>query len=168
MLASGDNGVSFDSHGDTFAFLQLPWFLVAVGVVLLASAVAARALGTLAESGTYAAALSGVSIGAGALLFAGTLCGDGYAIWPGLLGGLACAGLANAAVRGVLAGAATRLDHDAASALWIYAELAALLLAGLCIVIPPISIVALAALGWLWWQGRSRGGEKYAGLRILR
>jgi hypothetical protein len=31
----------------------------------------------------------------------------------------------------------------------------------------PLGYVALALLGWLWLRGRARGGERYAGLRIL-
>jgi hypothetical protein len=32
----------------------------------------------------------------------------------------------------------------------------------------PLGYVALALLAWFGWRGRVRGGEKYAGLRILR
>ncbi len=139
-----------------------------LAVLLLATAVAARRLGRRAETGAYAAALSGVAVGLGALVFAGTLCGDGYRLWPGLLGGLVCAGLANAVVRSILAGAAARLDHDAASALWLFAEGAALVLAGVSILIPPIAIPVLLLLAGMLISRQRGDGGKYAGLRILR
>jgi hypothetical protein len=137
-------------------------------LALVASAVAARRLGSAAERGPYAAAIAGAGIGFGALMFAGTLCGDGHKLWPGLLGGLACAALASAAVRPLLARAAARLDAEAAGALWLFPEAAGLLLAGLSVAIPPISIAALLLLAWLAWRGRGRGETKYAGLRTLR
>jgi hypothetical protein len=50
----------------------------------------------------------------------------------------------------------------------LYAEGAAVLLAALSVVAPPLGLVGLLALGYLWLAGRRREGEKYAGLRILR
>jgi hypothetical protein len=43
-----------------------------------------------------------------------------------------------------------------------------MVLAALSILIPPVSILAIAFLIWLLAGGRRRSGEKYAGLRILR
>ena len=40
--------------------------------------------------------------------------------------------------------------------------------AGLSVLAPPISLVALAFLAWLLIQQRRRADQKYAGLRILR
>ena len=45
---------------------------------------------------------------------------------------------------------------------------AGLVLAGLSVLVPPVSLVALAFLVWLLLQQRRRAGQKYAGLRILR
>jgi hypothetical protein len=50
----------------------------------------------------------------------------------------------------------------------VFADFAALIGAALAILVPPVSIVLLAFLGWLLAGGRRREGEKYAGLRILR
>ena len=61
-----------------------------------------------------------------------------------------------------------RLDEQAAAALPVYAEGAALAAAGLSILFPPLAVLVLAALVWLLAGGRRRAGEKYAGLRILR
>jgi hypothetical protein len=61
-----------------------------------------------------------------------------------------------------------RLDAEAAAAVPLYAEAAAVLLAALSVVAPPIGLIGLLALAWLWLAGRRREGQKYAGLRILR
>jgi hypothetical protein len=49
-----------------------------------------------------------------------------------------------------------------------YAELAALLLAGLAVLLPPVSFLALAAFVFLLARGRREDERKYAGLRVLR
>jgi hypothetical protein len=61
-----------------------------------------------------------------------------------------------------------RLDASAVGALPLFVEGAALLLAALSIVAPPVGPIALALLLWLLFAGRRREGQKYAGLRILR
>ena len=45
---------------------------------------------------------------------------------------------------------------------------AALVLAGLSILLPPVSLLALLGLGWLALARRRRADRKYEGLRILR
>jgi hypothetical protein len=50
----------------------------------------------------------------------------------------------------------------------VLADGCALLIAVLSVVAPPVGVVALLWLLWLLWQGRGRGEQKYAGLRILR
>ena len=114
------------------------------------------------------AALQGIGIGLGALLFAGTLDDRNEVWWPGLIGGVLFAMLASAAVRDLFARTRTRLDREAAAALPIYAEGVALVLAALSILIPPVSVLAIGFFVWLLAGGRRRAGEKYAGLRILR
>jgi anti-sigma factor ChrR (cupin superfamily) len=61
-----------------------------------------------------------------------------------------------------------RLDDQAAAALPVYAEGAALAAAGVSILFPPLALLVLGVLAWLLTGGRRRAGEKYAGLRILR
>ena len=51
----------------------------------------------------------------GALLFAGSLCRGGYAVWPGFVGGAICALVAIAATRPLLARVRARLDEAAAA-----------------------------------------------------
>jgi hypothetical protein len=161
-LATADLGVDFDHTA--FSFLEAPVFLLAVAVVMVLTFVLRARLDTPAG----AAALSGIGIGLGALLFAGTL-DDHYAVWwPGLIAGLLFAALAGAAVRSLLTRTRARLDTEAAAALPVYAEGVAVVLAALSILVPPVSIVAVGFFVWLLAGGRRREGRKYAGLRILR
>ncbi len=161
-LASADVGVDFD--GTSFAFLESPVFIL----VLLLAMVATLLLRSRLDTPPAAAALSGIGIGLGGLLFAATLDDRHSVWWPGLIAGVLFAALASAAVRDLFARTKVRLDREAAAALPIYAEGVALVLAGLSILVPPVSLVAVAFLVWLLAGGRRRQGEKYAGLRILR
>jgi hypothetical protein len=168
-LGSGDVlGVDF-AHGG-YGFLQSDWWLLVVVVAFVAAWGLQLLLGvTRVESSPLGAALAGVGIGVGALLFAGTLAQHGDASWPGLLGGVAAATLAQGATRPLLARTRSRLpDRASREALTLYADAAALVLAALVGLLHPLGYVALAALAWLLAASRRRGGEKYAGLRILR
>jgi uncharacterized membrane protein YgdD (TMEM256/DUF423 family) len=161
-LAADDLGVDFD--GTDFAFLESAWFLLAITVALIVTTL----LRTRLETPTGEAVLGGVALGLGALLFAGTL-DDHYSTWwPGIIGGLLCALIAQQGARSLLTRTRARLDAEAAGALFLYAEAAALLLAGLAVLIPPISVLAIGFFIWLRLGGRRREGEKHAGLRILR
>jgi hypothetical protein len=161
-LAADDLGVDFD--GTDFAFLESPWFLLAIVVALVVTTL----LRTRFETPAGEAALTGIGLGLGALLFAGTLDDRHATWWPGIVGGLICAFIAQQGARSLLTRTRARLDAEAAGALFLYAEAAALLIAGLSVLIPPVSILAIAFLIWLRLGGRRREGEKYAGLRILR
>src|SRR5207248_2826289 len=120
------------------------------------------------ERSPLAWALAGAAVVLGALFFAGSLCRGGYAVWPGYIGGVICALIAIAATRPLLARVRTRLDASAVATLPFLVELAAVLVAVLSIVAPPVGPIALALLLWLLFAGRRREGQKYAGLRILR
>jgi hypothetical protein len=161
-FATADVGVDYD--GTAFSFLESPVFLLAVAVVMVVT----FALRGRLETPAGTAALQGVAIGLGALLFAATLDDRNAVWWPGLIGGLLVAALAAAAVRDLFGRVRARLDRDAAAALPIYAEGVAVVLAALSILIPPVSVIAVGFLVWLLAGGRRREGEKYAGLRILR
>jgi hypothetical protein len=161
-LAADDLGIDFD--GTDFAFLESAWFLLAMAAALVVTTL----LRTRLETPTGEAALGGVGLGLGALLFAGTL-DDRYSTWwPGIIGGLLCALIAQQGARSLLTRTRARLDAEAAGALFLYVEAAALLLAGLAVLIPPISVLAIGFFLWLRLGGRRREGEKHAGLRILR
>jgi hypothetical protein len=161
-LAAEDLGVDFD--GTDFAFLESAWFLLAVVVALVVTTLARTRL----ETAPGEAALSGIGLGLGALLFAGTLDDRHSTWWPGIIAGLACAFIAQQGARSLMTRTRARLDAEAAGALFLYAEAAALLTAGLSVLIPPVSVLFVAFFVWLRLGGRRREGEKYAGLRILR
>jgi Domain of unknown function (DUF4126) len=161
-LAADDLGVDFD-HTD-FAFLESPWFLavMAVGVVVT------TVLHTRLETPAADAALGGIGLGLGALLFAGTLDDRHATWWPGIIGGLVCAFIAHEGARSLLTRTRVRLDAAAAGALFLYADAAALVVSGLSVLVPPLSVLFLGFFIWLRLGGRRREGEKHAGLRILR
>jgi hypothetical protein len=161
-FATADVGVDYD--GTPFAFLEAPVFLLAVAIVMVATFVVRAQLDTPVGN----AALQGIAIGLGGLLFAATLADRHGVWWPGLIAGLLIAALAGVAVRDLFVRVRGRLDREAAAALPIYGEAVAVALAALSILIPPVSLIAIGFLVWLLAGGRRREGEKYAGLRILR
>jgi Domain of unknown function (DUF4126) len=161
-LAADNLGVDFD--GTDFAFLESPWFLLAIVVALVVTTL----LRSRFETPAGEAALGGVALGLGALLFAGTLDDRHATWWPGIVGGLVCAFIAQQGARSLLTRTKARLDAEAAAALFLYADGAALLAAGLSVLIPPVSVLIVAFFIWLRLGGRRREGEKFAGLRILR
>ena len=114
--ASADAFIDFDGTG--YRFLERPAFLLAVALVLVVAVLLERRLGEeRVEAGPIGAALAGIGIGIGALLFAGSIDDEGAA-WPGLLGGdrLRGAGAARRS-RALFARTRTRLDAAARAAL---------------------------------------------------
>jgi Domain of unknown function (DUF4126) len=164
-LAIADAGVDYDHT--KFAFLESPVFLVIVAVAAVITLGLERR-GNDLETGTLGAFLGGIALGLGAVLCAGSIDDRHKVWWYGLILGLACAALAQAAARDLLTRVRGRLDTEARAALPIYAEGAALLAAIASILFPPLAIVVLGFLAWLLIGGRRRSEQKYAGLRILR
>jgi hypothetical protein len=166
LFAMADRAVDFDDT--SYAFLEHPVWIVGLGVLLVASFVLARR----DEPGALDAAVAGLAIGLGALLFAGSLADNGRDSlgWTvlGLVAGAAAAALGNASVRDLAARTARRLDTAARRALPMWFEGVAVVLAALCLVVPPVALVAVPFLVWLLLGGRRREGGKYAGLRVLR
>jgi hypothetical protein len=168
-------GVSF-AHG-SFQFLEADWWLLVVCIVLVLAYALQLLLGLSPivdpsdrsrRPDPLAAALTGVGIGTGAVLFGGTLAAHGDAAWPGLVAGCLVVGLSQRAVWPVLVRARARLTDGAArQALTIYLDAASLVLAALVALLHPLGYVALALCGWLLLADRRRAGRKYAGLRIL-
>ncbi len=160
-LARGDVGIDFE--GTDWSFLESPGFLAAVLVVGLAAYALERSRGDALRPVTLV-------LGAvlGAMLFAGSLADGGHTALVGLIAGPLCAALAWLAVGGLLTRVRRRLDQGAAGLLTVYADTAALALAALAVLVPPLSFVALAGFALLLIGGRRREGEKYAGLRVLR
>ena len=162
-LARGDLGIDFDGSG--WDFLESPGFLLA----LLALAVLAYwAERTGVNRRVVAAGSAALAVVLGALLFAGSLAEGDHSALAGLAGGVVCAVLAYVAVGGLLDRAARRLDADAARLLSVYADGAALALAAIAIVLPPLAFLAIGGFVLLLAKGRRAEGRKYAGLRILR
>ena len=165
--AAADLLIDFD--GTDLSFLEKTGWLLAIVLALIVFVLLQRRMGSEGlDRSPLGAALAGLALGVGALLFAGALADHSDTWWPGLIGGLACALLAQVAVRDLLRRTRARLEPDAREALTLYADGASLLLAALAILLPPVSVIALAALAWLLISGRRRAGEKFAGLRILR
>jgi hypothetical protein len=166
-LAAGD--IQIDFNGTDFSFLQSAPFLLAVVIAAVLVSLLDRRLGPGSTiSGRVAVLIAAVGLAIGALLFAGALAQDRYASWPGLIGGVLCAAVGVLATRPLLARVGGRLDREAASALPVYAEAAAIAIAALSVVAPPVGVLALGLMVWLALAGRRREQQKYAGLRILK
>ncbi|HEX3692360.1 MAG TPA: DUF4126 family protein [Solirubrobacteraceae bacterium] len=176
LASSKALGLTF-AHGG-FSFLEADWWLLLVAFGLVLSYALQMLIGmepTLdpavrpVRPSPLAAALAGVEMGAGAVLFGGTLAAHGDAAWPGVLVAFAVVGLAQRASGPIVARARKRLpDRGAREALTLYLDSASLLLAALVALLHPLGYVAVAVLAWFAWRLRARGDEKYAGLRILR
>ena len=166
-LAAGD--IQIDFAQSSYTFLQAgPFLLVMViGVALLALIERQVAREALAPR-TVSLGVAASSLVIGALFFAGSLARGHYAVWPGLIGGVICAGIGVLATAPLLARVRTRLDPQAAAALPLFSEVAALVAAALSVLLPPVGLVVLGLLLWLLYAGRHRDERKYAGLRILR
>lgn len=166
IYATVDWGVDFE--GTAFEFLEHPVWLVAIAVLLLVSLLWRRA----GESDAAEAAVGGVGLAVGALLFAGTLADRGHdsAGWIalGIVGGMLAALVGQAAYRDLVGRAGARLDPQARRALPLWFDGVGLVLAALSVVLPPVSLLALPFLAWLLLGGRRREGGRYAGLRVLR
>jgi hypothetical protein len=168
LASSGVLGVSF-ARG-AYTFLYSDWWLAAVAAALALAYLLQLRLGAERfEAGRPAAALAGIGVGIGALLFAGTLAAHGDAAWPGLIGGAAGAALAQAVARPLAARTRTRLpDRGAREAVTIYLDSVSLVLGALVALLHPLGYVAVVPFAWLWLRMRARSSEKHAGLRILR
>jgi hypothetical protein len=166
-LASADLGLDFD--GTDFSFLESWAFLFGVFVVVVALDFVARRAGREAvDRAPLLYVMLAVALVLGALEAAGSVADRSDSWWAGAVVGVACAALGFQAARSLFGRVRRRLDAQAAAALPVYAEGAALGAAGLSILFPPLAVLVVAALVWLLAGGRRRAGEKYAGLRILR
>jgi hypothetical protein len=157
-LAAANATIDFDHTG--YGFLEAPEWLLALAVALVLTILLAR---FVPDYGLWVAGL----VIAG-LLGAGTLQDHHHSAVVGWVLGVLCAVLGAAAARDLFGRVRSRLDERAAGALPLYGEAAALLMALLAVLVPPLSIVAIGFLAWLLQGGRRRAGEKYAGLRVLR
>jgi hypothetical protein len=111
----------------------------------------------------------------GVLACVAALSGADEEIWPALLIGPAAAGGAALITRDIAAGAsrreqATIEDVQARTPAGVAAivVLAAAVIAGLSVFVPPFSLVAVVGLAWLWLSRRRSAAQKHEGLRVLR
>jgi len=120
----------------------------------------------------------GVVVGAaplGILAAGAAMNGADEALWPALPVGLLGAGLAAVVSRDVAAGAARRArdqgggaEPAGATAVSAIVVLAAVIVAGVCLVLEPFSLLVLVALLFLWGSRRRQAERKHEGLRVLR
>ena len=166
-LATGNLGIDFG--GTDFAFLeQAPLLAIVVVLVALGTYAVRKAGPEATETGVYAISFAVLAVVLGALEAAGSLADRGHSIVPGLVLGALATALGYAASRSLLQRTRRRLDAEAAAALPLYAEGAAMVAAGLSILLPPLAILVVGGLVALLVGGKRRAGERYAGLRILR
>lgn len=166
-LGAADAQIDF-SHS-SYSFLeQAPFLLVMVIGVVLLGVSERRATREVLTGRPVTLVLATISLVIGALLFAGALAQNHYAVWPGLIAGVICAAAGLAATRPLLDRVRSRLDEQTAGMLPVFSETGALLAAVLSVLLPPVGVIVLALLLWLLYAGRARGEQKYAGLRILR
>jgi hypothetical protein len=111
----------------------------------------------------------------GVLAAGAALSGADEALWPALPVGVIGAGLAAIVTRDVAAGAirrqtdgVTRAEVQAPSGITVIVVLAAVVVAGVSLVLKPFSLLAFAALLWLWASRRRQAERKHEGLRVLR
>jgi hypothetical protein len=165
-LARGDIGIDFD--GTDLWWLESPGFLGAVVAVGVIAFLVERSAANRAGRGP-AEILSGlIGVALGTLLFAGALYDHGKPLWIALVFGPLCAILAWLAIGGLVERVRGRLEPDQAALVTAYADGAALILAAIAILVPPLAFLAIPGFVVLLLGGRRREGEKYAGLRILR
>lgn len=166
-LAAG--GVEIHFSGTDLSFLQSAPFLIAMGVAAAVLLVAERRFrGSAARARPMVVTVGICALVLGALLFAGSLARGHYTSWPGAVGGVLCASLAIAATVPLLLRVSSRLGGQDADVVPLYAEGVAVLVGVLSVVAPPVGLVVVLLLLWLFIAGRRRTGQKYAGLRILR
>ncbi len=119
------------------------------------------------ERSQVQAILALIAMVLGAVLFGASLAEGGETEWPGVIAGMACAFLGFAAVALLFARARARLEGGAAALLNVYADVTALVIAGLTILFPPLGYVVLVAFVVLLLRAQRGGERKYEGLRIL-
>jgi hypothetical protein len=130
---------------------------LAVGTLLAAAGPGDRQAALIAlVAAAFGAALGGFSMSE-----------DGESVIGGIVVGAVAGWVAATVVSAVVAGALRRAEGGAVG-LGSLVVLAAVALAGLSILLPPVSLAALLALAWLAIARRRRAQRKHEGLRILR
>lgn len=165
-LAAANLGLDFE--GTDFSFLEGTVFLLVMLVGVFVYGILERSRRDVGDRHPVVISILVIALVLGALEASGSIADNSSDWWPGLPIGVLGAALGFLAARSLFGRVRARLDAEAQAALPVYAEGAALVAAGLSILFPPLALVVVVALAWLWLGGRRRQGEKYAGLRILR
>ncbi|MEX0993118.1 MAG: hypothetical protein WDZ37_03890 [Solirubrobacterales bacterium] len=169
LLARAGIGIDFDGSG--WEFLQSVPFMATLVALVVATTVYERPPRRLPTM-----PMAVVAATLGALELAGSLAAEGYAgtagLCAGLIAGAVCAVLGFYATRAFIGGASDRLaargKQRAAGLLDLYGDAAALAVAAVALLVPPIVYLPLAFCVWVLVNDRRRGGKKYQGLRVLR
>lgn len=157
-----DLGANYESTD--FSFVESP-VLLGLSVLLAVVALVAR---RKLESRTAERVLLALGVVFGAVVCAATLADRNDPWWPGLIAGGLAALVVGTAVQALLRRTRARLEDEQRTLLTIGGALGAGVVALLCIALPPLGIVAVAAGVWLFLGGRRQETTKHAGLRILR
>ena len=164
-LATADVGIDYE--GTPFAFMESSAWLLAVAVALLIAVAVARRRDV--SEGPIDAALQGICDRPRGAAVRGDARRQHRHLVAGPARGWSLRGARRLRRRGrSTTRVRARLDAEARGALPVYLEGTAVVLAGLSVVVAPISVLALGFFAFLLRGGRRREGEKYAGLRILR
>jgi hypothetical protein len=144
----------------------MDYFFAICQALGIALAVGALAGATGPQRGT-SAMLEWVAAAVGAAAAALSMSIDDQSIIGGIAVGAVGGWLAARVISSIVFGAAKRTESGFGAVGFIVA-LAAAALVGLSILLPPVSLAALLALGWLALARRRRAQRKHEGLRILR
>lgn len=131
--------------------------------------VAGALSGAFGHEGPHRYVLCVLAITASAALFGASLTAVDHPAWPGwiagALGGLGAFGL----TADIVASAGRRVEDTRPPASLAAIVIASgFVLAGLSLVVSPVSLVALVAALWLAIGRRQRSQRKHEGLRVLR
>jgi hypothetical protein len=163
VMARANAGIDFDQTG--YEWLESVWWLGLLAALVAAAWLFDRS-GNEVPDGVWVV----VAMGLGAVLFAGALEDENYFGTAGLVPGMVSALVGFLAARVFLGGATERLATrgESTTTIVVLGDFAALALAALAVLLPPVSYVAVGFCLWVLAARRRRAGEKYEGLRILR
>jgi hypothetical protein len=156
---------AIDFEQTAYEWLESLWWLALLVALVVAAWLLDRSRVEVPE-GIWAV----VAMGLGGILFAAALEDEGYFGTGGIVPGMLCALLGFMAARAFLGGAAPRLRSrgEGTGTIQALGDVGAVAIAALAVLLPPLSVVALAFCAWVLLARRQRAGQKYEGLRILR
>lgn len=139
-----------------------------IGLALAAGGIAGAIAGAIGVQRALALMLIAIGALAGAFLLGEFLTHEDHPAWPGWPLGALIALLGSYVAREIVAGAAARPQGGSAVTVALYVALAAVIVAALSLVLPPVGLLALLGVAWLAIARRRRAARKHEGLRVLR